>query len=445
MQHARRHFGALVIVIVLLGGWVCLAQTVTEPSTTLPNDTLVEEAHLPLTSGNVDLGQLLGQLFDWLGIQSKMVRQQCANMQIPVTGTIGQIKLESLGQLTQGVITFQTTDSQLIMRVDRLALRQKNKAIRTQFREKMQGWFPDLARQAYDQNGLWSIRPGGSLANLPRAFQMKHVVVLVHGLDEPGDIWDELITALQQAGHTPLVFIYPNDQPIVDSAKLLAEHLGQLQATGITHISIVAHSMGGLVSREMLTHSDLKGYPTVTRLITVGTPNHGSPLAHLRIVGEMRDQLVRTFSGNGVMFGSVFDGAGEAEIDLLPGSAFLTTLNARSLPKGVAMTSIIGIASPVKMSEIQAFEKRCQEFFKGAQQEKVTQVRGALEQLVQGFGDGCVSLESAHLDGVTDEVIVEANHRSLLRTIPILSHGQPPAIPIVLDRLSAEVVQNQSE
>jgi hypothetical protein len=137
----------------------------------------------------------------------------------------------------------------------------------------------------------------------------------------------------------------------------------------------------------------------------------------------------------------VFDGAGEAKIDLLPGSTFLTTLNARPMPEGIAMTSIIGIASPVQEVEIQAFEKQFATQLNEQGKQQAQSVSKALEQLVAGIGDGCVSLASAHLDGVTDEVMVHANHRTMLRTVPLISHGTPPAIPVILDRLASDVPQ----
>ncbi|MBL4699975.1 MAG: hypothetical protein JKX85_01840 [Phycisphaeraceae bacterium] len=421
-------------LILIMGSWSGVQAV--ESQTASP---LVHEVRLSLSSGDVDLGPLLGQLLDWLGVNSQRVRQRCANVLIPVTGTVGEIKLEVLGALTHGAVTFTVSDDELVMRLDRLAMREQNKAIRLLIKEKMAGWFPDLAQQAYGQYGLWSVRPGGILAGLPHTFQMDHVVVLVHGLDEPGDIWDELIVSLKQAGHTPLVFVYPNDQLIVDSATLLTEQLTRLSSAGIKSVSLVAHSMGGLVSREMLTNEQMQGYPKVRRLITVGTPHHGSTLAHFQFVGELREQIVKMFSGNGVLFGSMFDGLGEAKIDLLPGSVFLTTLNARPLPKDVAMTSIIGIASPVKISSIRAFEKKFASELTAQGQHQVSQVRKGLEQLVAGVGDGCVSLSSAHLQGVLDEVVVEANHRTMLRTVPLISHGQPPAIAVILKRLSSDL------
>lgn len=431
-----------LLLMVVLFNIPCRAQSRKEDVATQPQpqneqaNPLIHETYLPLSEGKADLGEILGEILDWLGIHSQLVRNRCAKMMIPVTGAVGQIKLHTLGQITHGVVVFTATDDELVMRVDRSVMRKENKIIRSKLRENMEKWFPDLAKQAYDQYGLWSVRPNGMLGRLPNQFQMDHVVILVHGLDEPGDIWDELAPDLTKAGHTPLIFLYPNDQPIVDSAKLLTQELNLLPAKNIKVISIVAHSMGGLVSREVLTNPTLIGYPQVQRLITVGTPHHGSNLAHFQFVGELRDQVVRMFSGNGVLFGSVFDGAGEAKIDLLPQSSFLKTLNARPLPKDVKMTSIIGIASPVKIEAIRDLESKFSELLNADGKEKAAAVRLSLEQLVQGLGDGCVSMDSAHLQGVLDEVVLKANHRTLLRTVPLVSHGKPPAIDVIVARLS---------
>ena len=236
------------------------------------------------------------------------------------------------------------------------------------------------------------------------------------------------------------MFVYPNDQPITDSADLFAGHLAKLPTTGIKSMSLVAHSMGGLVSREVLTNTKYTGYPQANRLITVGTPHHGSPLAHFQFVGEIRDQIVRAFSGDGLLFGAVFDGAGEAKIDLLPNSEFLTTLNARPNPQGLTITCIIGNASPVDMNEVRDFETKCADLLNGGQNDQ--KFSKAIEQLTNGIGDGCVSMASAHLEGVSDEVVVQANHRSMLRTIPVISTTkQPPSIPIILDRLKDQLPQ----
>ncbi|NIO09464.1 MAG: acetyltransferase, partial [Deltaproteobacteria bacterium] len=53
--------------------------------------------------------------------------------------------------------------------------------------------------------------------------------------------------------------------------------------------------------------------PAVTALIMVGTPNHGSQLARLRVFTEMRDQLARLTKGEINWLGGILDGAGEAK------------------------------------------------------------------------------------------------------------------------------------
>ena len=55
--------------------------------------------------------------------------------------------------------------------------------------------------------------------------QNGRVVMLVHGLDEPGGIWDQLAPALVADGHTVVRFEYANDQAIAISAGDLIEAL----------------------------------------------------------------------------------------------------------------------------------------------------------------------------------------------------------------------------
>lgn len=78
-------------------------------------------------------------------------------------------------------------------------------------------------------------------------------------------------------------FYYPYDQPIVDSAFLLGRALSELlQNGGINNagtydsdkVNIVAHSMGGLVTRSLI-QSDNYAY-NINKLMMFATPNHGS-------------------------------------------------------------------------------------------------------------------------------------------------------------------------
>ena len=241
------------------------------------------------------------------------------------------------------------------------------------------------------------------------------LIVLIHGLDEPGEIWNELAPQLHAAGYRVARFEYPNDQAIADSASLLIHHLELLRSAGTGHVSIVAHSMGGLVARDALTRPgiDPSLRPAVDRLITVGTPNHGSSWARGRIVGEARERAVRLYDRarhGRTLFPdtATSDSAGQAGTDLLPGSAYLRELNARPLP-GTPITLIYAAIS------------------------------NAAGLATDALGDGVVPVDSAQLDGVTDVVALEATHRSMLRTLVHTPdpNNPPPAFPTIFQRLAA--------
>lgn len=240
------------------------------------------------------------------------------------------------------------------------------------------------------------------------------LIVLIHGLDEPGEIWDELAPQLHAAGYRVARFEYPNDQAISDSASLLVHHLELLRSAGTRHVSIVAHSMGGLVARDALTRPDRDPSvrPDVDRLITVGTPNHGSSWVRGRIVGEARERAVRLYDrarhGRTLFPESAASAsAGQAGADLLPDSLYLRELNSRPLP-GTPITLIYAAISD------------------------------AAGPATDALGDGVVSVDSARLDGVSDVVLLEATHRSMLRTLVRTpdSNNPPPAFSTIFSRLA---------
>lgn len=279
------------------------------------------------------------------------------------------------------------------------------------------------------------------------------LVILVHGLDEPGYLWRDAIPALRAAGHVVARFEYPNDGPIAASADRFAEELLRLRRCGVREVDVVAHSMGGLVTRDLLTRpahygGDAGGgtrFPAIPRFVMLGTPNHGSELARLRGVSEVREQVVRAFTGNGGWLAGVADGSGEAGRDLIPGSAFLQELNARPLPRGVAITIVAGRVSPIDEGALDGLERAVRRaaddehapaWLAEALRDAGRGLRKSLDATVRGLGDGCVSIDSAGLAGVSDVVIVEANHLSMV--VDLAPGDAPPAaLPIVIDRLSS--------
>jgi pimeloyl-ACP methyl ester carboxylesterase len=238
---------------------------------------------------------------------------------------------------------------------------------------------------------------------------------------------------------------YPNDQPVVESARLFFEELQSLKQQGIDRISIVAHSMGGLVSREMLTRPEIeynasaksRQVPSVAVLIMVGTPNHGSQLARLRVFTEMRDQLARMTKGEINWLGSIIDGAGEAKIDLLPGSRFLTELNARPHPQGTDMLIIAGVTSPWNESDIKRWVRDLSQKVSADRQKWVDELGKNMIALTHGLGDGLVTVESTRLEGVPHRT-VDGTHLSMIRNIASDSRRIPPAVPIIIDYLKRQ-------
>lgn len=320
---------------------------------------------------------------------------------------------------------------------------EQEKALRTQLRTALKETFPNREAAFRQTIGMFAFDPYQPISEA--TVHGDAGVVLIHGLDDPGKVWQNLAPALAEQGHQVWLMNYPNDQPVVESAHLLFKALERLRSLGIGRIAIVAHSMGGLVSREMLTSPDLAyqravhagNVPAVDLLIMVGTPNHGSQLVRFRFLTEVRDQFARLTQGEVSWLAGIFDGAGEAKIDLLPGSLFLTTLNARPHPPEVAQLVIAGMISPWGESDVKKLRETIEPYLADDQQEQVAVLSDHLMAMTNGLGDGLVTVESTRLPGVAHRT-VEGTHLSMIRNVSAESPRVPPAVPIVVDQLAHE-------
>ncbi len=429
-------------LIVALAGVVFVGAVCADPSPPGDRSFLTHSFEVPLDGGRLHLGLLLGGLLEQVGLDGQSVREQ-VTLSVDAQGALGAAKLQVLEAASGGIIAFAVEPDRLVVTLDRIELRRQEKALRTRFRAVVTQWFPDLADAAGARYGVWLNtepdrweRPNGQPLQ-------EDWVVLIHGLDEPGRIWSSLVPVLSDHGHAVARFEYPNDQPISESADLFAKHLAEMHTRGVRRVTIVAHSMGGLVGRAVLADPDHyaglakgnDGLPAIDRLILVGPPNHGSQMARFRLASEVRDQVVRTLSGDSVLFGSIFDGAGEAKLDLLPDSDFLTDLNVTALPDGLPITIIAGIASPVNQDKIDGLRGLLHEHLAAENHDTADQVASALSGLVEGVGDGVVSLESTRLPGVADHVTVSGNHLTMIRRMIEGIGDEPPAIAVIVDRL----------
>jgi pimeloyl-ACP methyl ester carboxylesterase len=106
-------------------------------------------------------------------------------------------------------------------------------------------------------------------------------IVLIHGVLCNDGVWFALRRHLAQAGIGPVYTL--NYGPMFASAEHFALQLDARvaavrAATGAERVVLVGHSLGGLVARAYLRRF---GTAHVSRLITVGTPHHGSVFAWL--------------------------------------------------------------------------------------------------------------------------------------------------------------------
>jgi len=120
---------------------------------------------------------------------------------------------------------------------------------------------------------LWMRRSKSPLGGAGR-----EPVVLVHGYLCSAGAWWRFERCLRRHGFAPrAVNIVPALGSIDDMADVLARHLEEtVAAAGSQRVSLVAHSMGGLVCRAYLRRH---GAGRIARLVTIGTPHHGTAVA----------------------------------------------------------------------------------------------------------------------------------------------------------------------
>ena len=105
------------------------------------------------------------------------------------------------------------------------------------------------------------------------------VVLMQHGYLNNGAVWFFTARALEAQGYRVFTMDQPAFAPIDAMGDRLAARVDELlAATGAPQLTLVAHSMGGLVCRAYLRrHGETK----ISRLITLGSPHHGTFHANL--------------------------------------------------------------------------------------------------------------------------------------------------------------------
>lgn len=142
-----------------------------------------------------------------------------------------------------------------------------------------------LALCSRDENGLAiATKVGDGVMDKP---ELRNICLLIHGIigDTEGQrkTFFEHESELYKKFDAVLSYDYENlNTPIEETARQLKKDLAKagITATGGQRLTIVAHSMGGLVSRWFIEQEG--GQEMVSRLIQLGTPNGGSETADFR-------------------------------------------------------------------------------------------------------------------------------------------------------------------
>lgn len=304
---------------------------------------------------------------------------------------------------------------------------------------------PAFKAQDISTGGLFN--PGGATETKIKGMYMvepydpnKIPVVMVHGLWSSPTTWMEMFNDLRsfpeiRARYQFWFYLYPTGQPFWVSAAQMRDDLADVrqkldpggQNGNLDQMVLVGHSMGGLVSKLQTLESgddfwhilsdrpfsDLKATdedreklarmvyfhpnPAVKRVITIGTPHHGSDFAndytrlffrkfiHLPdMLTELTNKLVLTNPG---FFKNTAMLTTTTSIDsLAPNDPIFPVMVTAQKGAGVKYHNIVGRIDR----------------------------SGFLKQWTED-GDGIVSYKSAHLDDVMSERTVTADHLAVHR------------------------------
>lgn len=159
-----------------------------------------------------------------------------------------------------------------------------------------------------------------------------HAVVLLHGLGRTKTMYRSLAAKLEAEGYEVVTVNYPSTRRSIEAhADQVEQVLGHLE--GITTVSFVTHSLGGIVMREVLSRdSDWRQTVEPHRLVMMGPPNQGSVFAREvpkgaadRIIGasldELRDISAKDIPAPVIEFGIIAGGRGQEGYNpLIPGN-----------------------------------------------------------------------------------------------------------------------------
>lgn len=285
-------------------------------------------------------------------------------------------------------------------------------------KETLKSYFPQLQTQ----DGLFFLHPP-SLDRIP--------IVLIHGTASSPARWAELLNEIEGDPHLRdryqiWLFIYETGNPIAYSGGRLRQALQNVvreldpegKASALQHMIVIGHSQGGLLTkltaidsgarfwnnlsntpldqltleaetRELLRRSlFVTPLPFVKRVVFLATPHRGSYQAALRLgriaswlvtlPGDLSQRALTTLTQNqDKLLIQQMEKLPTSIDNMNPSHPFIKTLASIPVAEGIKAHSIIPVLGEGPLS---------------------------------GGNDGIVAYDSAHIDGVASELIVQSGH-----------------------------------
>ncbi len=219
----------------------------------------------------------------------------------------------------------------------------------------------DACRHALDD----AIASGSAQLSSPK------LVLLVHGFLRSKDSFAGLDAALKEAGYEVYSVNYPSSGFDVDVFARQIQGLLDQATADFEEVSLVTHSMGGLVARRALSQDET---PEVHGLVMIAPPNQGAVMADLlldwwpseHITGPAGKQLTTKVEGFAKNAGA-------------PKCSFGVIAGARGTEDG-------------------------------------------WNPLIPGDDDGVVGVESTRMEGMADFAVVEATHTVIMNDASTVKH-----------------------
>ena len=376
-------------------------------------DQEAQVAHVtvPVRKGRMQWGDFLRGLARARGFDDKAFDGMWSEKTVRVTGMGGRVILGIIDRIfgpgveIEIAVDGDTGDGLAEVTLDRRGLLATERRFKQRIKQGLRLVRPDRARYGLVFDDDWSDAP-----------PEKNLVILIHGLQSDSGHIGGILEDVRELGHPCATFDYPNDQPIDESARLLAEELATVaEEHPERKLTLITHSMGGLVARAVI--EDPKLDPgNAERLIMVAPPNHGSLLAQLAFgfdfweyLGDHDKKLAERF------FAAIEDGLGEAPDDLRPDSLFLEQLNSRPRNPNVAYSILLGTDAPLSDESLVGLRHSLR---KAGDRSRLVRFLGDkldsyledLEEVVRGKGDGAVAVKRGRLQGVSDIELLEFDH-----------------------------------